>query len=398
MTRFFLLCRFNGKDIASSMGKSEYSYWFVAQYFKKVLETMGEVVEIADDTEIPERPGDDEIVLSFAPPHQTPVNHLSQLTPVFAWEYGSLPAEPLGGDGAWDWPSIIRQCRGVLVHSEFTARQVSEVVPGLPVCSITVPIFERFQTVSSWMPGRNVQLVVDGIIWTREDGAGTSTWVGGVVYTYVFNPMDGRKRWEDLVSGFAAALRNEAEACLVMKLIHHDMEKAVGLVADYVSKLGKMKCRIVVLCGFLPADAYQSLMELTTYAVNTSCGEGQCLPLIEYMAAGRPGLAPRHTAMDDYVRVDNSFVIDHLPSFVPFPNDPEFKFRTWNYPVDWMSLVKELRRSFEVATNELEIYQSMSEQARVSIAAIASIETFRRKVDDFVSSLKSWETRRDIGT
>src|SRR5207253_2984059 len=57
----------------------------------------------------------------------------------------------------------------------------------------------------------------------------------GVVYATVLNPFDGRKNWEDLLSGFLWALRDRADATLVIKLIVCPESAGAGLrtVLDY---------------------------------------------------------------------------------------------------------------------------------------------------------------------
>lgn len=391
MTRYFLMCRFNGRDIKSAMGLSEYSYWFVEQYFKQGLADLGDIFEVSEVRQIPNELSTADLVLSFAPPHQTPVEKRSMLTPVFAWEYGSLPAEALNDDESWMWPSVLQMCRGALVHSQLTSIQVESAARGLPVRAVVVPIFDKYESIEGWQPGKSAFLSVDGVTWTARDGENSGAEVGGIVYTYVLNPLDGRKRWEDAVSGFVAALRDEDGACLVLKLIHHDTSKAIDIVSTYVQKLGVFRCRIVIICGYLQNESYEKLVSLTTYAVNSSCGEGQCLPLIEYMSAGRPGVTPRHSAMADYVSEDNSFVVEHTSCVVPFPNDQNFNFRTRNFPVDWPSLVDSFRASFDVASNDLVRYHEMSAQARCSMEKVASIRAFRNSITKFGELIKLWD-------
>ena len=61
--------------------------------------------------------------------------------------------------------------------------------------------------------------------------------------------------------------------------------------------------------GYLNDDEYAKLVQGSTYVVNAAHGEGQCLPLMEYMSAGKPAIAPSHTAMEEYINEGNSFVV-----------------------------------------------------------------------------------------
>jgi glycosyltransferase involved in cell wall biosynthesis len=84
---------------------------------------------------------------------------------------------------------------------------------------------------------------------------------------------------------------------LVFKLVHHDRDRSCAAVLLELRKLAPFHCRVVVIHGFLEDAIYDELILATTYAVNSSRGEGQCLPLMEFMAAGRPAVAPTHTAL-----------------------------------------------------------------------------------------------------
>ena len=64
-----------------------------------------------------------------------------------------------------------------------------------------------------------------------------------------------------------------------------------------------------LLHGYLTADTYQRLMATTAFIVNASHGEGQCLPLMEYLSIGKPAIAPCHSAMADYIDDAVGFVV-----------------------------------------------------------------------------------------
>ncbi len=56
-----------------------------------------------------------------------------------------------------------------------------------------------------------------------------------------------------------------------------------------------------MITDFLTDQQMGELMRVTTYYVNTSKAEGACLPLQQSLAAGRPSIAPNHTAMADFM-------------------------------------------------------------------------------------------------
>lgn len=108
----------------------------------------------------------------------------------------------------------------------------------------------------------------------------------GPVFTTVVNPYDGRKVWADTITAYVAALREEPDATLVLKLVHHDRDLALAAAWDFMHRLSPYRCRILAVHGYLTDLQFAELIAATTFVVNSSRGEGQCLPLMEFMSAG----------------------------------------------------------------------------------------------------------------
>ncbi len=171
----------------------------------------------------------------------------------------------------------------------------------------------------------------------------------GVIYTSVFNPYDGRKNWKDMISAFCTTFRDVPDATLVLKLTHHDVTAALTDMLHHVYKNQSYRCRIVLIHGYLADADYERLVEATRYVVNSSYGEGQCLPLMEFMSCGRPAIAPLNTAMADYIDHDNAFVVDSTEELTAWPHDPRAAYRALRYVTDWDSLCSAYRASYDVA-------------------------------------------------
>src|SRR5262249_737141 len=121
--------------------------------------------------------------------------------------------------------------------------------------------------------------------------------LGGVVYTSIFNPGDGRKNWEDLISGFLWALGDRADVTLVLKLVRQESYWAQRVIDDY-QRLGRLyRCRVAVVTEYLSDDQMLALCAASTYYVTTTRAEGNCLPVMNYLAAGRPAVSPCHSAI-----------------------------------------------------------------------------------------------------
>jgi glycosyltransferase involved in cell wall biosynthesis len=203
----------------------------------------------------------------------------------------------------------------------------------------------------------------------------------GVVYTSVLTPEVGRKNWEDLITAFCWTFRDTDDATLLLKLTGQDLTKPHHQLLMLLTKLSPFRCRVIAIYGYLPDESYAALTAATTYYVNTSLCEGLCLPLVEFLNAGVPAIAPDHTAMADYVRDDLAFVVASYPG-VPtvWPHGDYDVDRTSRHHLDWQSLAEAFRLSHEVARHEPARYRRMSSRAREAMQAYCGPEAVKARL------------------
>ncbi|HEV3165812.1 MAG TPA: glycosyltransferase [Isosphaeraceae bacterium] len=220
--------------------------------------------------------------------------------------------------------------------------------------------------------GREPVVVIDPLL-----PSGPLTLGGGVVYTTIFNFGDPRKNWLDLLSAFLIAFRDRPEVTLVIKMVtnpvreHHE----VGLLRQRYEELGlRHKCRVAVMTEYLSAAQMAELMKVTTYYVNTSHAEGACLPLQQALAGGRPGLAPAHSAMADYMDDSVGFVLQSHAEPSPWPHDPERRLETYWHRLVWSHLRDTFIASASVADHDHTRYAAMATAARDRMRAYAGRE------------------------
>ncbi|MFI8482094.1 glycosyltransferase [Pseudomonas sp. NPDC078700] len=218
------------------------------------------------------------------------------------------------------------------------------VAPALPASFIAV--LDRFiESIDPWQAGaRQLEL-------------------SGVVFTSLFNPQDGRKNWVDMLTAFCAAFKDEPNATLVFKLGHHRYEDAVRGILMAMSRLDPFQCRVVLVHGYLSGDGYTQLIQATHYIVNASYGEGQCLPLMEYLSCGKPAIAPQHSAMADYIDDSVGFVVDSWADATAWPHDPRIAYRTLRQQIDWQSLKEAYSAAYRCAQEHPERYQQLAQNA-----------------------------------
>lgn len=468
-------------DIQASLGKPEYSYFFLMKEFIPALERVGTVIVVDDAEQVDDlyfrhsSLGEQVVFLSFSPPHQTPTGLRCPTYCVFAWEFDSIPDEAWGGDPRHDWRYVFARIAGAITLSQEAAKAVKRAMgDAYRVIALPAPLWDRYADISppaGLLPVLDMRqltfagqaidspllgLSADGLVrqpepesvlpaqqtepvqaltgwplrwattralaqgWWREAvdpfltqaGAETNRSIdadlrpslsdvpveadvslpaqlvklSGVVYTSVLNPEDGRKNWIDLISAFCWAFKNEGDATLIVKMVHSDPESYRIKVMTHLSRLSPFKCRVLVVHGYLDAEEYRRLIDVTTFYVNSSACEGLCLPLVEYLCSGKPAISPLHTAMLDYVSADMAVLVKSSIEPASFLHDPANRLRTRRYRQSWESLVQAYQTSYQIATSEPERYRLMSAAARSGLRDFCSVEQVSQTLAAFLAS------------
>jgi glycosyltransferase involved in cell wall biosynthesis len=188
--------------------------------------------------------------------------------------------------------------------------------------------------------------------------------LSGVVYTSIFNPTDGRKNWDDLLTAFLIGLKEQDDALLVLKLIGRDRHNASEILARYRGLDLRHRCRVAIITDYLSAAEMLDLTRASTYYVTSTRAEGNCLPLMNFLAAGRPGITPCHTAIADYFSDRMGFVVESHAEPCAWPHDPQLRSRSTWHRLVWPSLVEAFRESYRVARSEPARMRDMSDAAR----------------------------------
>ncbi len=226
------------------------------------------------------------------------------------------------------------------------------------------------------------------IVENEDDGP--SLTLGGVVYTMIFNPSDARKNWQDLITAFVHALRDKADATLVLKMsVSEELSQThIDAAAKLYRTLSSIphRCRVVVIAKSLTEAQMASLIRATTYYANITRAEGACLPNQEALAAGRPSLSPTHTAMSDYFDDSVGFVVEMSPEPTTWPGDATRKISTTWARLNWQSLHDQLLASYDVA-HDAAAYRSLAQAARQRLREYADPADVREKLHDALDSV-----------
>lgn len=478
--------KFNSNTIPDSIGKSEYSYYFVLKKFLPVLREIGDVVVIENPAvEVEEyfnkasKEGRRCVFLSFTAPHNLYIDSKCPTIPVFAWEYDTIPNESWDGNEKNNWVKVLQNVGAAITHSGHSVKVVQkELGQDFPIIACPAPMdvkyfasqeemlkksphnsyeitltkeiidtaeikFGQLENPKGWsqrielthvllqtwahevledaLPKtlyhflRNTYLLTgtsvartlrylrnlkpkNHRISNSKTGANlappspSSTLVEGIIYTSVLNISDKRKNYEDMVAAFCFALKDKSDATLILKTpvmghLYFYKEKVIGLLRN----LPPFKCRVVVIGNYLDQEAYQNLMHVTTFYVNTSYGEGQCLPLMEYMAAGVPAIAPYATALRDYLTDSNAFLVKTGAAPTSWQHDERIAIRTVHHRPDWYSLVAAYQKSYQMAKNAEEMYRNMGLEASKTIKDHASFQKIKNSLEGFFNKKSAAE-------
>jgi glycosyltransferase involved in cell wall biosynthesis len=260
---------------------------------------------------------------------------------------GGLPGRPHPRPPSW-MSEMARKVRGL--GREGYKRLVRPMIPVWLDAGITFGVREAAREFRLRPPGQAVH---------QREAA-----LNGIVFTSIFNPADGRKNWEDLLSAFLIALGDCPDATLVLKLIGRDKSGVRALLARYRNLSLAHRCRVVLLPEYLSDDQMLELVQATTYYVTSTRAEGNCLPLMNYLAAGRPAISPCHTAIGDYFTDEAGFIVESDSEPCAWPHDPQLRCRTTWHRIVWTSLAEALRRAYDTVRHDSRRYQEMSRAAR----------------------------------
>ncbi len=385
------LILYSGLDeggIRSGLGTPDYSYHFVLAAFRPLLERLAAVTVVRNLAEVgPLAACLPATFLCFAPPHQIPLGLPCPTMPVFAWEFSTLP-DGWDGDVRQDWRHVLRAAGQAITLSAHTAGVVRAALgDGFPIAAIPAPVWDRFAAIGRTTRPLPVPDAFDtaGLALTPGMPQGNPftpgpVAPGGIVFTSVFNPADGRKNWHDIVTAFCWAFRDAEDATLILKIVHHDRARWVPTLWLLLAQLAPFRCRVVAIDGFLETPAYHALVGATDFYVNASHCEGLCLPLMEFMSAGRPAIAPAHTAMADYVDDRAAFVVRSGIEHNVWPHDPRDLFRTMRHRIEWDSLLSAYREAYRVARERPAEHAAMGQAAAARMQSYCSEKTVAAKL------------------
>ncbi len=211
--------------------------------------------------------------------------------------------------------------------------------------------------------------------------------LSGVVYTSIFNPDDGRKNWPDLINGFLLALGQQQDVTLVLKLITSRAASVDNVIRHIYNRGIEFRCKVVVICDFLDEQQLHTLTQATTYYLQACRAEGNCLPLMNHLAAARPGVSPAHSAMSDYFGPESGFVIDSHPEPAAWPHEKRQRLMTTWGRIVWTSLRDQIRASYVLAVSDPAAYAELGRSSRRCMRQWAGRDAVAARLESALSEV-----------
>ncbi|HVX10985.1 MAG TPA: hypothetical protein VHC22_07390 [Pirellulales bacterium] len=216
--------------------------------------------------------------------------------------------------------------------------------------------------------------------------------LSGVVYTTILNPFDIRKNWRGIVDSFLRAVGDAEDATLVIKLAvsQRMRQEALHNLLHFYRRLRlRHRAQVYVISDYLSDEQMCELTRGTTFYLNASHAEGACLPLQDSLAAGRPGVAPAHTAMAEYIDSDVAFVVPSRAEPIHWQWDPERRRTTTWQHMRRRDLVSQIRASYQTARNDLAKYQAMALRGRQRMYDLAGTENVWARLSAALNALEA---------
>jgi glycosyltransferase involved in cell wall biosynthesis len=384
------------------------------------------------------------IHLAIGAPHECYLTPTVRTILFPIWDYPDIPDRPFGHKTQYDWTRACRYADLIVAPCRSTALAFQRAGVRCPISVVPIPVEPDWFTLPLWEPGQTATIFCRHVVLGAESArellvarsstrrtarkalavyyhrhlqhrlshetlarfarlrSGLRHWwespapalalprvsespltLRGLVYTTRLISGDRRQDARDLLAAFLLAFRDRDDVTLVVALEpgrERDDRGLEHLQALYRGLGLTHRCRVVVIADGLDAARVRELIRATTYAVEISRAEAMGLALRRALAAGRPAVAPDHTAMADVMDESVGLVLRSDPEPTSWPFDPERRITTmWNRIV-WSDLRDRLIESAVVALHHPARYRAWAEAARQRMTEQACAEAAQARL------------------
>jgi len=149
---FIVYSQVTEENLPCNLGIRDYSYCFVLRRFLPVLKELGQVLAVSNPEEEVDaiyddcrKRGEACLFMSFAPPNKSATGLRCPTVCVLAWEFDSIPNEPLDNDPKNDWRLVLSDHGRLISLSRYSADSVKKSMgEDFPVAVIPAPVWDAF--------------------------------------------------------------------------------------------------------------------------------------------------------------------------------------------------------------------------------------------------------------
>lgn len=267
-----------------------------------------------------------------------------------------------------------------------------------PVAAVPIPMIARPPL--PLPSGRSEIAATDAVFDSRDGGfsltdplpeirfdgdAGTRLVLTGIVFAAVVAIDDeDDDGWRPIVDAFTFAHRDNRDATLLLLIDGADARLWWRTAHERLGRLPAFSCRIVFIHGTIADVGAREVMAASHWAVNGSRAAKSGGALAAFMAAGRPAIAPAHTALADFVTPATAIVVatSEIPATL-FGGSTDPLTATAYRPL-WSSLKHAFTEAYRQSRSDPEGYRARGAAARRAVLDHAGDDQVAAKLDAFL--------------
>ena len=219
------------------------------------------------------------------------------------------------------------------------------------------------------------------------------------IYLSIFNPFDQRKQIEPMLRAFCEFSVAHRDAVLLLKasspvddnstinrtLLNYQISRDDRLALTYVCD------RVWITSSALDDSQISALYQLASFYLCTSHAEGQNLPLLEAMEHGCVPISIDHTAMRDYISVENSLVIPSRQDRAHAVMRRDYgMYGFYTYFVSFQDVREQLEKSVNLT---FDAFAALSDRSKATVDEKYGLQIFHKELSNVHECLTNEDIR-----
>ena len=198
----------------------------------------------------------------------------------------------------------------------------------------------------------------------------------GKVFLQIVNPHDRRKNLKKLIKAFHALNYKYPNSSLILKFTSPEKgEKVYEILRWFLDDSHALDADgVYFTTDYIPEENKYEFMSLFDFYVSPSRAEGQNLPLQEAMICGLVPISTCNTAMLDYIKSENAFLINGNKEEITHLTNPDETMWGFNwYESNELDIFSALDKALQASEEELQFKRKLAQQIIAEKYSIDSV-------------------------